>query len=92
MSILQKLIPKMQIVIKTVLYCLINFKMLFVVVFLLLFFFFHSVLRTFHDYFNTYDMIGGGGGGQSVGGAITGEPPRKNTRHTRKQCKIFFHK
>ena len=36
-------------------------------------FFFNSVLRPFQDYFSSYET------GQSVGGAKTGEPPRKTT-------------
>ena len=35
--------------------------------------FFYSVLHPFQDYFSSYET------GQSVGGAKTGEPPRKNT-------------
>ena len=42
-------------------------------------FFFYSVLRPFQYYFSSYET------GQLVGGAKTGEPPRKNTWHTRKQ-------
>ena len=41
--------------------------------------FFYSVLRPFQDYFSSYET------GQSVGGAKTGEPPRKTTWHARKQ-------
>ena len=45
----------------------------------IIYIFFNLVLCPFRDYFSSYET------GQSIGGAKTGEPPRKTTWHTRKQ-------